>query len=406
MSVRPVAAGAVLLLSGCGVAGSGTLPPPSATRTLQTPAPVTTSAPDAAPSVGGGVATVPGFGVGEVPPVPALVVPDLVELTDAQQGLEAALSTALTDLPGVTVRPAYCDPTGAVLAAGGTTLYGDGSGSVTGAAGRSVAYGDGSGSKESTDGSLTWNYGDGSGSFVRGGLEVWNYGDGSGSWTDGDSETWLYGDGSGSDVAPGRETWNYGDGSGSSTIGGVTVWNHGDGSGSYEDGTVSVRNDGDGTGAVDGVPVEVDPLPPLPPLGEFPPLPALQPLDPVCGSVLVLPDSVLFDFDRAELRPASAPVLDAVAASLAAAAEAGGSRDVQVDGHTDALGSDAYNLDLSQRRAASVVEALQDRSVGQQLVPTGRGESSPVAPNLTAAGADDPAGRQLNRRVEIVVPAG
>ena len=77
-------------------------------------------------------------------------------------------------------------------------------------------------------------------------------------------------------------------------------------------------------------------------------------------------------------------------------------RNAEVSGHTDAIGSDSYNQTLSENRANSVVDALVKRGVTTSLSATGYGESRPVAPN-ELNGKDNPAGRQLNRRVEIFV---
>ena len=76
---------------------------------------------------------------------------------------------------------------------------------------------------------------------------------------------------------------------------------------------------------------------------------------------------------------------------------------IEVDGHTDSKGADAYNLELSQRRAATVAKALQGDGLTAPLTIHGFGETQPVAPN-TLKGADNPVGRQLNRRVELVIP--
>ena len=75
---------------------------------------------------------------------------------------------------------------------------------------------------------------------------------------------------------------------------------------------------------------------------------------------------------------------------------------MEVGGHTDAKGSDAYNQALSERRAQAVVDALRQRGVATDMDATGHGEAKPVAPN-EIGGQDHPAGRQLNRRVEIFV---
>jgi len=75
-----------------------------------------------------------------------------------------------------------------------------------------------------------------------------------------------------------------------------------------------------------------------------------------------------------------------------------------VTGHTDSVGENDYNQTLSEARADAVVEALRTAGVSSTLTAEGRGEAEPVAPN-EVDGQDYPAGRQLNRRVEIVIPA-
>jgi outer membrane protein OmpA-like peptidoglycan-associated protein len=77
---------------------------------------------------------------------------------------------------------------------------------------------------------------------------------------------------------------------------------------------------------------------------------------------------------------------------------------VMIEGHTDGKGSDGYNQGLSERRAAAVRNALVSQgSLDRQLIIHGFGKSRPIAPNQQADGSDDPAGRQKNRRVEVVI---
>lgn len=118
-----------------------------------------------------------------------------------------------------------------------------------------------------------------------------------------------------------------------------------------------------------------------------------------------LAGDVLFDFDRAELRPAA----EAVLADLLAQVRAKLPRArFEVEGHTDALGTEAYNRTLSERRA----EAVRGWLVRRGGVPAaavrarGFGESRPAAPETRPDGSDDPVGRQKNRRVEIIVRSG
>ena len=109
---------------------------------------------------------------------------------------------------------------------------------------------------------------------------------------------------------------------------------------------------------------------------------------------LTISSDVLFDFDKATLTPEAVTHLAALVPRLK------GGR-VQVTGYTDALGTPAYNLAMSQRRADAVKAELQRLGI-TVVTAHGRGEADPVAPN-TIAGKDDPQGRAKNRRVQIVV---
>ncbi len=118
------------------------------------------------------------------------------------------------------------------------------------------------------------------------------------------------------------------------------------------------------------------------------------------GFRLTLPDSILFDFASAELRPDAAQALTLIADVLRFFE----GDSVIVIGHTDSIGSAGANHRLSEQRAQSVVEALEDLGIrADRLTSEGRGASEPVAPNTTPDGEDNPEGRQRNRRVEIVV---
>lgn len=116
---------------------------------------------------------------------------------------------------------------------------------------------------------------------------------------------------------------------------------------------------------------------------------------------VVLPADVLFDFDRADIRPAAAETLREVAALIRDKARG----PVAVTGHTDALGADAYNQRLSERRAAAVKAWLATREGlgGTRFTTAGQAARDPVAPNRRPDGSDDPEGRQLNRRVVLTI---
>ncbi len=115
------------------------------------------------------------------------------------------------------------------------------------------------------------------------------------------------------------------------------------------------------------------------------------------GTIVVdLPADVLFDFDKASLRPDAEPALSKAAEVLKSYPTA----KVAIGGHTDAKGDDAYNNALSLRRAKAVADRLAGPA-GRMLAAEGFGETRPVAPNAHPDGSDDPNGRQKNRRVEI-----
>lgn len=115
------------------------------------------------------------------------------------------------------------------------------------------------------------------------------------------------------------------------------------------------------------------------------------------GSRVVLDANILFDFDNSELQPAAQSTLDNLARSII-------SRDVPeivIEGHTDSLGSEAYNHQLSERRAEAVKGALVKNGVLPARVQTrGLGETRPEATNETEAG------RLQNRRVEVFLIGG
>ena len=110
------------------------------------------------------------------------------------------------------------------------------------------------------------------------------------------------------------------------------------------------------------------------------------------GMVLTLGD-VLFDTNEATLKPGAMLAMDRLARFL----EANADTRLIVEGHTDSTGSEAYNQELSQRRGRAVANELVSRGIASSRFEViGRGQAFPVAGNDTAAG------RQQNRRVEII----
>ena len=115
---------------------------------------------------------------------------------------------------------------------------------------------------------------------------------------------------------------------------------------------------------------------------------------PNCGTQVTLSGDGLFDFNKATIRPDLANALDKIAADTSG-------RDynsISIVGHTDSVGSDAYNQGLSERRANSTADYLARKGLDRSKMTTsGMGESQPVASNATAEG------RQQNRRVVITI---
>jgi outer membrane protein OmpA-like peptidoglycan-associated protein len=114
------------------------------------------------------------------------------------------------------------------------------------------------------------------------------------------------------------------------------------------------------------------------------------------GIQVTFESGLLFDFDSDRIRPDAAKNFQELANSL----KKFGNSNLLIVGHTDSQGEDAYNMNLSQRRANSASAYLQSLGVPASRISTaGRGETEPVASN------DTDAGRQLNRRVEVAIYA-
>jgi len=114
-----------------------------------------------------------------------------------------------------------------------------------------------------------------------------------------------------------------------------------------------------------------------------------------------LTEEVLFEFASAQLTAPAQTALQSVSDSIVA--ENGADVSILIIGHTDAIGTTESNLDLSQRRANSVQDALGRLLPEADTSTVGLGESQPIAPNANPDGTDNPTGRTRNRRVEIVI---
>mgnify|MGYP001157465509 CR=1 FL=1 len=112
------------------------------------------------------------------------------------------------------------------------------------------------------------------------------------------------------------------------------------------------------------------------------------------GVIVTLPGNIYFNFNKADVKPAMQMQLTKIAKALAAVPD----QTLLIEGHTDSIGSNEYNLSLSESRAQSVQQILLDGGIAaERMEIKGYGESKPIADNAT------PSGQAQNRRVEIVL---
>jgi len=137
--------------------------------------------------------------------------------------------------------------------------------------------------------------------------------------------------------------------------------------------------------------------------GEGPPPPEPPPPPPppepkrveVTADKIVINEKIQFDFDKTTIKPESNGLLDEIVSVIKDNAQI---KKIAIEGHTDADGSDKYNLKLSDGRAKSVMEYLTSHGVDAgRLSAKGFGETKPIANNET------PEGKETNRRVEFLI---
>ncbi len=117
----------------------------------------------------------------------------------------------------------------------------------------------------------------------------------------------------------------------------------------------------------------------------------------VVGKKIEITEKIMFDYNKATIKPESHDLLNDVAAVIK---ENDFIKKVRIDGHTDSDGTDKYNKKLSEERAASVRDYLIAAGVeGERLMSKGYGEEKPIADN------DTPEGKEKNRRVEFHIIA-
>ena len=353
------------LLFALGACGSDTKPAAESSAKPTTVA--TASAKSAASSSASATAAVPGLKAGEIPAVPVFSIPSIGVFAQNSDKAIIESTKELSTVPGISVSPAKCDGNGVV--SGSTILSGSGAG-VT-----------------SSDSGSVINSGAGAGVITEGPVSIVYGGEGSGTYDN--SETGVK-----------INISSTGSGTYEDTKNNIKYNNNGNGGGTYTSSTLNIINNGDGTALVNGKSVKAEKLPPVAKVGKFPKVESLKPVK-SCGTVITLQDGVLFDFGKYDLRPEAKATLAKLATVLNQAKVPA----AQINGHTDSIGDDAFNQDLSEKRASAVATQLKADGVTANLQTHGYGKTQPVADNTNADGSDNPAGRQANRRVEIYIPA-
>ena len=389
------------LLFALGACGSATKPAAESSAKPTTVA--TASAKSAASSSASATAAVPGLKAGEIPAVPVFSIPSIGVFAQNSDKAIIESTKELSTVPGITVSPAKCDGNGVV--SGSTILSGSGAGVTSSDSGSVINSGAGAG--VITEGPVSIVYGgEGSGTYTNSetGENITVSSDGSGTYKSKTLSINVSSDGSGtydnSETGVKINISSTGSGTYEDSKNNIKYNNNGNGGGTYTSSTLNIINNGDGTALVNGQSVKAEKLPPVAKVGKFPKVESLKPVK-SCGTVITLQDGVLFDFGKYDLRPEAKATLTKLATVLNQAKVPA----AQINGHTDSIGDDAFNQDLSEKRASAVATQLKADGVTANLQTHGYGKTQPVADNTNADGSDNPAGRQANRRVEIYIPA-
>lgn len=389
------------LLFALGACGSDTKPAAESSAKPTTVA--TASAKSAASSSASATAAVPGLKAGEIPAVPVFSIPSIGVFAQNSDKALIESTKELSTVPGISVSPAKCDGNGVV--SGSTILSGSGAGVTSSDSGSVINSGAGAG--VITEGPVSIVYGgEGSGTYTNSetGENITVSSDGSGTYKSKTLSINVSSDGSGtydnSETGVKINISSSGSGTYEDSKNNIKYNNNGNGGGTYTSSTLNIINNGDGTALVNGQSVKAEKLPPVAKVGKFPKVESLKPVK-SCGTVITLQDGVLFDFGKYDLRPEAKATLAKLATVLNQAKVPA----AQINGHTDSIGDDAFNQDLSEKRASAVATQLKADGVTANLQTHGYGKTQPVADNTNADGSDNPAGRQANRRVEIYIPA-
>ena len=348
---------------------------------------------------------VPGYELGQIPEIPAVVLPELGIAENPAAKITLDKTKALSSVPGITVTPVRVEND--QIQRGSTVMQLGSNGDGQYKDGNLTVQTDGNGEGQYIDaerGITIQRDDDGAGQYIdsKQGISLQVDDDGAGSYKDSrygislmvddDGEGLYTNTQNGVTVTADDEEMSY-------RAGKVQITQKKDGSGRYSDteSGLKIENDGKGKATVtkgtQKVTVDAAPLGTLPRLPRLSAVPAIPSLE--ANSLLItLDSSVLFDVDKYDIRPEARETLNQLAKLLTEA----GITAFEIDGHTDSNADDAYNQTLSENRANAVKAYLKAQGVSAEITTQGYGESRPVATNETAEG------RQQNRRVEIIIP--
>ena len=346
---------------------------------------------------------VPGYALGEIPPITAPEMPDLSVKENPNAKITLDMTKKISAVPGISVTPVKVENSNIVGGDYSMQIGQNGDGQFTDK-NRSLQT-DGKGAGQYTDENVTIQRNeDGSGQYTNKvtGVTLQVDAQGEGQYLDeknkisfqiGADGTGVYKDeNNDTTITIGKNNSTY-------TQGNITIENNGDGSGTYndKDKDLLIKNDGKGKAIITlkGKSTEVEAKPlekpeKFPKLKMVPPVPSIE-----ANSLLITLDSgILFDVDKYDLRPEAEEVLK----NLAIVLKEADIKVFEVDGHTDSDAGDKHNQVLSENRANAVKNFLTSQGITAEITIKGYGKTRPIASN------DTPEGKQKNRRVEILIP--
>ncbi|OFQ57923.1 porin [Fusobacterium sp. HMSC065F01] len=346
---------------------------------------------------------VPGYALGEIPPITAPEMPDLSVTENPDAKITLDMTKKISSVPGINVTPVKVENSNIVGGDYSMQIGQNGDGKFTDK-NKSVQT-DGKGAGQYTDENVTIQRNeDGSGQYINKvtGVTLQVDAQGEGKYLDEKNKVSFQIGADGTGVYKDEKnnvTVTINEKNATYTSGDVTMENNGDGSGTYNDKAKNllIENDGKGKAKItfNGKTTEVDAKPlekpeKFPKLKMVPPVPSIE-----ANSLLITLDSgILFDVDKYDVRPEAEEVLK----NLAIVLKEADIKAFEIDGHTDSDAGDKHNQILSENRANAVKNFLTSQGITAEITIKGYGKTRPIASN------DTPEGKQKNRRVEIVIP--